>query len=173
MKHQLRGGFTLLEMAIVAGLVAMIGSMIVQTLFTATKTQGKRDIISEVKQNGDFALSIIERMIRAAAGVTSPCTGTSAKSITIQDKDLGVTTFDALTVGSVIRIASVSAFGTTYLTTPSVTVSSPLSSVFTCSTVGGIPRSVKVFFTLSQPVSGVAADQAASAAFQSTIILRN
>ena len=166
-------GFTLLEMAISAGIIAIMGSVIAQTFFTATKSQGKRDVISEVKQNGDFALSVMERMLRSAAGVSSSCTGTSAQSITIQNKDLGTTTFDNLTVGTVVRIASVSALGTLYLTTPSVTVTSPVSSVFTCSAIGGVPRSVGISFTLSQAASGVPADQTASTAFQSTVVLRN
>lgn len=168
-----QNGFTLLEMAIAAGIIAIMGSVIAQTFFTATKSQGKRDVISEVKQNGDFALSVMERMIRTAAGVTSSCSGASAKSITIQNKDLGTTTFDNLTVGSVVRIASVSASGTSYLTTPSVTVTSTVTNFFTCSAIGGVPRSVAISFTLSQAASGVPADQTASTAFQSTVVLRN
>lgn len=60
-------GFTLIEILVSVTLIGIIGAISSQVFISGFKSQYKSEIIKEVKQNGDYALSVIERMVRNAA----------------------------------------------------------------------------------------------------------
>ncbi len=172
-------GFTLLEIIIASSIIAIMGVIISQTLSATTKSNSKVEMVKEVKQNGDFALSIMERMIRNSRGITSTCTdaGSAASSLTLNNLDGGTTTVTCLWDGSISRIASSSASGIDYLTGTNVTLGgtdcTSASLVFTCASLGSVPNTISIVFQLAQARVSPSLFEQASESFQSSISIRN
>lgn len=173
-------GFTLIELIVAVAIIAGLGTVLVQALFTTTRSSTKVDRLTEVKQGGEYALNVIERMIRNARSLTAVCTSdgtTPTSSAAITSPDGYETTFACAWSGSVTRIASVSAFGTQYLTSSSVTLGGATcdadSLVFYCTSVADVAKSVKVTFQLSQKGTPVDQYEKASTTFQTNVSVRN
>lgn len=172
-----RRGFTLLEMLISATIVSLVGGILAQTFFTMTRTNTKTERIKDVKQSGEFALEVMERMIRNARDVTSACTGIPSDTISIRNADGGSTSFTCVLDNGTPRIASRSGTIVDFLSSSSVTLggSGCAASSFsiTCTTSGGRPGSIRIAFQLSQ--LGTPADQfeRSSVSFGTTLQLRN
>ncbi|MFW6110094.1 MAG: type II secretion system protein [Patescibacteria group bacterium] len=66
-------GFTLVEILIVALFLGIFSVVVTQALFNIMQARNKARIVEEVKQSGDYALSIMEQEIRDAARLTE-CT---------------------------------------------------------------------------------------------------
>ncbi len=116
-------GFTLLEILVSVTIISGLSILIAQAFFTTSRSNTKTEILKEVKQNGDFALGIIGKMVRESYGITSTCAaaGTTSTSLSIKNPDSGVTTFGCVFDSGVSRVASSS--GTVdYLTSTSVTL---------------------------------------------------
>lgn len=152
-------GFTLIEMLVAVAILGTVGLISTQIFFTTLRGASKSDIIREVKQNGDYALTGMERMIRNAVSVTS-C---FASSLTIKNPDNNTTTF-SLTSG---QIASNGASLTNNL---KVTVTS--SSLFTCTLIAGKPDVVNISFTVAQKDAAAGAEETSTMNFQTTVSLR-
>ncbi len=107
-------GYTLLEILVAMTIIASVGILITQVFFTTTRTNTKSELLKDVKQNGDFAVESMTRMIRNSFGVDSDCTaeGTALNYIQIRNPDGIDTTFGCVADGSVTRIASTSASST-------------------------------------------------------------
>jgi prepilin-type N-terminal cleavage/methylation domain-containing protein len=175
-------GFTLLEILISVGILAIVATLIVQVLFTVTHVNKKTELITDVKQNGNFSLDVIGRMVRSAKAVKTSCGGseTSASSAQITNPDNNVTTLECVSDGNAARIASISAAQTVYLSTGNVTVSTSggkdctdSSLAFSCPPASGIQTEISVSFTLGQVGVSASAYENNSASFQSTIGMRN
>ncbi|MBI3577583.1 prepilin-type N-terminal cleavage/methylation domain-containing protein [Candidatus Gottesmanbacteria bacterium] len=172
-------GFTLLEIIIATSIVAVIGVIISQALSATTKSNTKVEILKEVKQNGDFALSIMERMIRNAKAITSTCsdTGSAGPSVTLKNVDGGSTTLTCQLDGAISRIASVSAAGTDYLSGTSVTLGgadcSSASLLFTCTSLAGVANTIAIGFRLGQKGMSPSIFDVASQSFQTSVSIRN
>ena len=160
-------GFTLVELLVAIGILGVVGGIATIILFTTLRSASKSDIMREVKQNGDYAISVMERMIRNATGVESTCLG-SGTSLTINNPDGRTTTF-SLGGTSNIQIASVSALGTGFLTNEKVAAT---GLNFTCSRTPGKPDVVSINFTLSQPGTPTRPEERALINFQTTVSLR-
>ena len=160
-------GFTLIEMLVSVAILGTVGLISTQIFFTTLRGAGKADIIREVKQNGDYALTVIERMIRNASGVTSVCDGTTANSLTIKNLDGNETSFQ-LSGG---QIASVSATltGNGTLTGNKVAVN---NLAFICLRTPGKPDVVNISFSVSQAGAGAGPEEISAMNFQTTVSLR-
>lgn len=168
----LQKGFSLLEILIGVGILAIVSTLIVQVLFTTTHANKKTKLMSDIKQNGAFALDVMERMVRESSAMT-----VTATSVEITNPDASVTTFTCRSDGKVARIASVSGTGVVeYLTGGNVTLST--SGGATCADSSLSFQSVdqsllSITFSLGQ--SGVAggAYESARSSFQGTVGVRN
>ncbi|MDE2026451.1 MAG: type II secretion system protein [Patescibacteria group bacterium] len=81
-KKKLTLGFTLIELLaviIVFSLVSGIGTVI---LVTSLRTSTKTDTLTNVKQNGNFVISQMSKIIRDATDVSSPTCTISANNLT-------------------------------------------------------------------------------------------
>ena len=174
-----KGGFTLLEIMVSIGIVAIMGVLISQVFFTTTRSNTKAELLKNIKQNGDFSVDIMGRMIRNANAITTTCaeTGSTTSSIALSNPDGGSTAFGCLLDGTVMRIASTSAGRTDYLTNSGLTLGGTdcngASLSFVCTAPAGQPTTVAITFSLAQ--KGTPADQfdRASASFQTTAAIRN
>lgn len=174
MTHDTVKGFTLLEIIVSVVIIALIGMVVSQAFLTTSRSGVKTEILKEVKQNGDFALSTMERMIRGAKADTTSCVN---NTVTLTGSDNGTTTFGCFFDGIISRIASTSASGTQYLTSRAVTLGGTdcISSTLTisCTPTPGIPVNVFIKFTLSQKGSSPSTFEQAQAAFETSVTTRN
>lgn len=165
-------GFTLIEILVVIsilGLIMVVGTnMFIQVLKNNVKTEA----IKDVKQNGDYAIMVMERMIRNAQNIR----GCSSSVITIDNPDGRQTTFECLDGAIASRSGALSG----KLTSSKVTLSSalPPASVcnsstlaFTCDSTFQ-PPTVTVGFTLTKVGENLRAEEQSSLIFNQSISLR-
>lgn len=175
-KRRLHNGFTLIEILVSTGIIALISGVSAQIFLTASRNAVKSDLIRNIKQNGEYSLESMSRMIQSARSIPA-CTGASSASFAIENQDDGVTTFGCVLDGTVPRIASGSAIGTAYLTTAGLTLGGATcaqsSLTFLCTPRSGLPSTVQITFTLSQIGDQTKAYEEASVPFQTTVMLRS
>jgi len=160
-------GFTLLETLITILLFGVLGTVATVSLFTFLKGAANTEVTKELKQNGDYAMSVMEVTIRNATSITSlaNCSdiGTYANFITVTNPDATATTFTC----SSSRIQR----GSDYLTNSSVSVSSTTcSNMFFCRSVLGVPNEVIINFQLDQAST---TDPLNQQTFQTKVGIRN
>jgi len=123
-------GISLIEILIVIGIFAVLGILSTTSVLLSLQGSKKGDAQIKVRENLDYAISIIERNLRNAEGITS-CT---VSSISYKDSLGGNASFSC---GSGF-IAS----GSAQLTSTEVNVTSCL---FTCTAgVGSVPPRVAI-----------------------------
>lgn len=175
-------GFTLLEILVAMGVASVVGVLITQVFFTTTRSNTKTELLKEVKQNGEYAVNIMERMIHNARDVTSVCasTGSALSSFTIINPDGNTTAFGCVLDSGTTRIASQSGTGNVdFLTSNNVSLGGTTCDdinntlAFECFTYPDGHTRVVVEYSLSK--AGISVDQIdqASATFQTTITTRN
>lgn len=167
----MKKGFTLIEILVVVGILGLIAVIGTNMFFSILRGSTKTRVLAEVKQNGNYALSVMGRMIRNSKGITSSCTS-NMQTITIKNPDREETTFDL----SETRIASKSALGTGYLTSDKVRIdkTDPVNKPyrFDCVSTAGSPEVVTIRFTLSQPGVATRPEEQAAVDFKTTVSLR-
>lgn len=172
----MKKGFTLMEILVSVGIIAIVGVVVAQSFFSVVRTNVKSERINAVKQDGDVALDVMNRMIRNAVSVTSTCSagGSTLSSLSIVNPDGLSTQFRCELDGTIARIASVGGTKTEYLTGSNVTLGSDCTGTltFVCTSTTSQKSSIEILFTLSQ--AGTAPDQfeKASTAFQATVLTR-
>lgn len=169
-------GFTLIEILVVTAIILIIIAAVSSLFFSSLKGATKTTVINEAKQNGDYALSVMERMIRNARSIQNIityCDGTNKTSLVINNPDGGATTFSCPS-GSETQIASISGSITNYLTSDKVTVS---SCYFSCNLGTAQPAVVKISFSISQrsPSPGVTLkpEELISINYSTSVVVRN
>lgn len=154
-----KNGFTLVELLVVVGITAMAGIMVANIFLTNLRTTAKAKALTEVKQNGDYALAVMERMIRNAKEL-SPCSG-SGMSLTLLNPDEDTTTFDC----SGDQIASNSGF----LSANNLKVT---NCSLICEKPQGKPAVVTISFTLKKKGAALGKEFTAEIPFQTTVSTR-
>jgi type II secretory pathway pseudopilin PulG len=94
-------GFTLIEIVVVAGIMALFSITLISVFLATVRGGNKSLLIQTVHQEGDFVLKTIRNTIRAAESVT--CSGTSADITTLTGS---VINFSLVDDNGVNRIAS-------------------------------------------------------------------
>ena len=162
-------GFTLVELLIVVTLIGFIGTITSQIFIINLRSQVKSELLKEVKQNGDYALSAMEMMIRNAVNISSLQCNIPSDELTITNQD-GFTTTFSCTNGS--KIAS----NTSSLTSNKVVVYN-CSNAFrvVCPTPPLYPKYVFINYIIQQAGTDLTPTPGSitSLEYQSTISLRN
>jgi prepilin-type N-terminal cleavage/methylation domain-containing protein len=175
MKYR-NAGFTFIEILVATGVIALISGVSAQVFLAASRNAVKSDLIRNIKQNGEYSLESMSRMIQSAKSI-SACTGAPSGSFAIKNADDGVTTFGCVLDGTVTRIASGSAIGTAYLTTAGLTLGGATcaqsSLTFLCTPNAGLPSRVRINFSLSQIGNPVKNYEKATVPFQTTVTMRS
>lgn len=165
-------GFTLIELLVSVGVFVIIAVVGSNLFFTILKGSGKTKILTEVKQNGDFAISVMERMIRNARKVSGDCTNRMG-SLEIENPDGQTTTFE-FCGGPDNLVASKSGVmncSDGRLTNNKVRL---VSGTFNCDPGDKLkPAVVVVDFILSQTGSPSRPEEQATINFRTTVTLRN
>lgn len=177
----MKKGMTLIEVVIVLGIILVVLPLIFGLFFINLQAQSKIFILGEVKKNGDFAMSVMQNVIRNNAHAiysdvnltTEVCsakystnTPTSSNTVYFADRYKKLFYFSTLSG----KIASRSAAMDYFLTNTKVT---PSSLAITCSRTSLVsPPIVSVSFTVSDS-SGVRHEEKASMNFKTKIKLRS
>lgn len=159
-------GFTLIEILVVIGVFAVIAVIGSTSFFSMLKGATKTKITNLVKQNGDYTLGVMEKMIRNAREIVldpgEECTS-GMEEIEISNPDGGFTTFSCTDN----PISSNSA----KLISNQVKVE---SCFFDCQRSGPLqPDVVTINFTLSQAQTTVRPEEQVRIEFRTTVSLRN
>ena len=168
-------GFTLIELMVVVTLISIMGIMTTQILIINIRSQKKSEIIKEVKQNGDFALSVMENMVRNANDIVTASCNTNTNQFAILNQDGFSTTFDC---SDGLQIASRSADYPTGNPLENYPLTSTKVSLeacnfrIVCPTPPLSAKYVFINFSLKQ-AGGVSVEDTAKSDFQTTISLRN
>jgi prepilin-type N-terminal cleavage/methylation domain-containing protein len=66
-------GFTLLEIVVVLGIMAIVGLFLTQIFFSTIRGSGKSQVTSAIKQNGQAAIEAMDKTIRGSDKVVEVC----------------------------------------------------------------------------------------------------
>ena len=66
MKYKQKKGYSLIEMLVVIGIFALLGTLVAQILITSMRASRKSESINMVRGSLDYAISVMERQIRNA-----------------------------------------------------------------------------------------------------------
>lgn len=174
-------GFTLIEILLTVLLFGTLGTIATYTLSSLLRGASKTEFVKEVKQNGDYALSVMEVKLRNAGDISSTCTGVSSTSVQIDNPDTTTRTiFSCVTNSGTRRIQEEvqdltgTTLSTNYLTNTSISTPNSCADVsFTCSQSAATgKKNIAVSFTLTQ--SGVLSEaERVLQTFQLQVSLRN
>lgn len=188
-----RPGFTLLELLVSAGVLALVSVVIVQVIFTTVRMSARAELLKEMKQTGGMSMETMKRMIQNAKHITSSCDGTPQSALAFFNFDGGETELRCAIDTSyggydVYRIASYSAqlSSTEYLSSGNVTLvsssgaagcgaenSSDAALYFICSTDETNHVTVTAVFRMRQQNTATGIFEGDAETFQSTTVTRN
>jgi len=173
MKHQ--KGFTLLEILITLSLLGILMVVSSQMFLSILKGSTKSRVLTRVKQEGDFALGVMEQMIRNARIIQENSEGTvceaSMSRLRINGADGHWTEFYFDPANQWIASESSDLIGSeARLTSSDVSLQQGRFNCIAGNDSG--PDKVAISFTLTQ-ASGERVEETASVGFQATVFLRN
>lgn len=160
-----RSGFTLIEVLVMITMLALISVIAAGIFFTVLHTSTRTTTETEVKQKGQFALSVMEKMIRGARSIenaSSFCDDTERTAITIDSYDGGTTEFlcgeDQISSNAAVLVSGLTI---------------DCSQFVRCVFGGNVIPKVTVNFSLSAGTAISLPFQKATENFQTTVSLRN
>lgn len=159
-------GFTLIELLVVMSVLSILGTVALSIFFSVLRGANKTNKISLIRQNGNYALNQVTRLIRSGESVTSCAPNMS--SLTVNQIDGSSNTF-ACTSGEFTN--EVGGVKNQLIDKQNLTVSSCSFSCALDSTTG-IPT-VKFVYVVSQKSSTQLAENIASVTFAGSAQLRN
>ncbi len=175
-------GFTLIEVLIVVSVSIILVLAATNLFFSTLIGGGQTDIISEVKNNGDYAMGQMESVIRNARRLQKNSSDQLCESnmneLVVVGSDKGVTTFllkedeEASESGVKKRIASSSATTDRYLTSGEVEVINGPTFHCTQTDDRGV-TTVDISFTLQKGTPDVdKAREVVEQTFQTSVVMR-
>jgi len=160
-----RHGFTLIELLVVVAVFMILAVLVTNSLFSILKSNTKANIMKEIRQNGTYALDVMDKTISGSVINNNGCNGYSS-SLTVKNPVSGETVIFECK-GNPAYIASDSA----RLTSELVAVEN-CSRVFRCEKINS-DKKVTISFTLKQLGTPARPEETARQTFTKTIFLRN
>lgn len=175
--------FTLIEILVTLILFATISIVASQSLFSLLRGSAKTERIKEIRQNGNYAMSVMETKIRNGRINTDdqPCTALpnpyQGTSLIIDNRDdtNTNTTFSCVPEGSINRIRMVIGVDTNYLTNNLVAIPTCNFSdfYFKCTQAEAGNQVVDIYFKLQDAVTSGSSKEGATQTFSTQVKLRN
>jgi prepilin-type N-terminal cleavage/methylation domain-containing protein len=159
-KVKYQQGFSLVEMLVVIFIFSILAIITTQAIATSLRSSQKSESIGKVRENVDFSISTMERLLRNAQNAT--CSGSS---MTYVDGNNQPGSFSCM--GSPAYIASGSA--NVRITGTDIVVNCAETS-FVCPPPSGAPQSITI--TVSATTAGVTGPEAASVKSSTKMLLR-
>ena len=174
MKNQ--GGFTLIELVLVIGLLAISVGVTNDILISLIRSNNKTQVITEIEQQSNFVSLKIEKELRNARAVSIPLNGESGTTLTFEtrdgvqieysvDTDTGVINRTEGLAGSALELTNDASPGGVKVTCEGG------SGCFSVSGINPQIVSIKMIFSQSQstPIAAFAGD----VDIDSTVVIRN
>ncbi len=162
MKEVKNSGISLVELMFVVTIFVVVALLINQVLFATFRGSSKSAVGTNVKQNANHAVAIMDRALHSAASILS-CNN---NIVTYLNSEGVTTSFSCVNVGDSGYVAS----GSARLTSPDVTVS---SCNITCEGEGS-PNAVVIDMTLRQTGgAGLRPEEKGSFSVRTRVLLRN
>lgn len=172
-------GFTLIEILVTVGVLGIIAAFGTQMFLSILRNSKKTQVLTEIKQNGDYAINVMERMIRNAEKIIEPddtcssCNGhcSSCTDIKIKNPDRSSTVFRCSSSPNNITLSTNGG--------PPDDLINSKADVDFCNfnvTKGGVgvnPDTVVISFTLSEPGVVTRPEDRALIEFKTSVTLRN
>lgn len=157
-----QNGFTLVELVVVTTIMVIIAVVSVNSLFAIMKGTVKAGVVKNLKQNGNYALIVLERAIRNSTGIDTCTLGMSSITVTNPDSSQTIYSFNE----TESKISS----GSANLINPNYTVS---DSSFDCTRTDDYAPQVIIKFTLEFGSLSTRAEEKVTVPFRTTVTLRN
>ncbi len=145
----------MIEILVIVGILGVIATIGSSMFFTTFRSSTKTKILSIVKQNGDYALSVMERIIRDSQEVITNTETPINKTCELRMKKIKVKRLD----GSETEFSCADGLNGFIASNSAALTSSEVkinNCYFDCTTQGDFyPQNVVISFTLSQAVSTV------------------
>lgn len=161
-------GFTFMEIIIAISLLGIISVIFSGFLITVISGGSKSEISKEVRQNGNFALSVIEGLVLNSVAVSCP---DLVNNHLLSIKDVNGNFADIRCLGDPDYYISSSSAGTVLNLTGDNVAVNPCS--FTCDHTPGKPTKVTVDFSVSQKGTSLRPNEKSTINFQTEINTRN
>ena len=166
-------GYTLIELLTVVTLLTVIVVAITELLGASLSGAGKANALRVIKENGDFALSFMERTAKRATQLVDCSTGTL--SVIVPEQIAGTTvdtTYTFQQSGTKLTMTVDPPATTSDLTTSDVTVTG-FSCIQAASSPGN-PEIVRLVLTLQRQTQTVLPkEQVATQTFETSLTLRS
>lgn len=162
-------GFSLIEILVVMSIFVVIAVIANQVFFSTLRGGSKSEATTLVKQEGNYALSVIERGLQGSQSITTACSSpaVSVSRIDYLDNTGTASSFSCESSPTPPYIAS----GSARLTTDRVTIVTN-SCKFYCFKESGV-ATVSAQFTLKRYGTGLTAREQTQLDFKTRILLRN
>jgi len=146
----MKKGFSIIEIIVVIGLFSVLATVASQATILSLRGARKSDASSEVRENLDFTVSVMERQLRNSRSIASGCDGSTLQYIDYIDQSDTFTSFECKDVGLNGFVASDSA----RLTSSEISIT---DCQFVCNSASaGLPPSIDIKITASNKnASGV------------------
>ncbi len=162
-------GFTLIELLVVVAVFMILALLVTNSLFSILKSNTKANIMKEIRQNGAYALDVMDKAISGGRKIEE-CTPSTLKITNIDNQQI---TFSCLSqpVGGLTQISLAS--DSARLTSTNITLEE--CNIFTCEEIrpGEGFGKIAVSFTLKQLGAPTRSEETARQTFTKTIFLRN
>jgi len=168
-KFKVNSGFSLIEMLVVLFVFAILAIVMTQTLALSLRGSRKSESSSNTRENVQYALNVIDRVLRNARSLTCP-SSTPTNRIDYTD-EYGNSAYFQCISGTDSYIASNSA--TQRLTSDKIKISN-CATVFSCKDGKSIniPDSLDISITATDATNGTGAE-GSSVSLSTKILLRN
>lgn len=167
----LKRGFSILEVIVMTALLGLVGVIASRIFFTTLRSSTRSRISENLKQKGDFALNLVEKMVRGASlieDLDTVCDGENRDNLSIVSRDGFTTTFECSEVNA--QIASQSAQPTILL--DNVT-GIDCSRFINCDFGSGGSLGVTIDFTLTEGEPEALPHEKSEINFKTQVTLRN
>lgn len=157
----MKKGFSLIEILIVLSVFVLLVFISNQIFFSTLRGTSKTQAITAVKQNGNYAVSIIQRSLYSSRGLVS-CT---ADRVNYYDADGKQTFFSCSQLGT----------DNAYIASDSARLTSEDVKVTVCTVlckVSAAPQEVELNFTLERK-DAIKIQEKAAFDFKTRVVLRN
>lgn len=166
-------GLTLIEMLVTTAIFVIIVGIGTNSFMAIMRSAAKTKVISLIKLEGNYALSVMERMIRNSQSVVA-CTPGAFGAVTLENPDHRLTTFRFC--GNPDNLIA-SQSGSLTCSQASLTSDQTVlvSGAFTCTPPSTelTPYVISINFTLRQAGTSTRVEDLATINFQTTVALRN
>jgi len=153
-------GLSLIELIVTLGTTIVIGGAVVNLFLSTIRGAAKSRVLTEVKQNGDYALAVMDRIIRNAEKVEDK----GGNFIKIKNPDQTTTEFKC-------ESEKITSNGNP-LTSGKVKVSSVCDTFLSYQELIGKPIVVEIQFNLSQSGAALGKEFEVMVPFQRTVSTR-